>query len=59
MLWRFPLDEGTPKAVGITGTRAPAIRPDGKAIAFAKTEVDAEHGLWRLDNFLPPATGGK
>ena len=55
-LWAAPARGGEPRPLGVSmkgGIRWPAIRPDGRRIAFAAGQ-DAEE-VWALENILPKA----
>jgi len=55
-LWRVPIAGGPAEQVGVSGVlkgiKTPAMRPDGKQLAFGLTEND-DNEIWALENFLP------
>lgn len=58
-LWRVPLAGGPPEEVGVVSSagdiKSPAVRPDGKQIAFARSQV-SDNEILALENFLPPTS---
>ena len=54
-LWRVPIAGGPPEKMGLTGfIKTPAVRPDGRQIAFARRDTDDDE-VWMLENYLPAA----
>ena len=50
-LWRIPAEGGQPEKLGLEGALSVRVHPDGRQIAFVRSERRAE--IWKMENFLP------
>ena len=58
-MWRIPAEGGEPQqtALAVESQRAFSIHPDGKRIAYTKSEKKTE--VWVIENFLPKLKAAK